>query len=238
MTPNKTEIYQLPSASIFLKFTVRRKINKSIMKKSDLRASFDKIKPREELISSTIEKINEKKRKRDTRFVLPSFSFNPRLVGALCSLAIVFCIGFAVATQSIAPAPAARTIGQLETTANTTDATSLPAPSAGLDLPHGWILVSGEINNLSFDPLTDADIQGGVIRRCNVNLTADGLIARSDDLSADLDKTDSCLDATVLFYSDEKTNGFFDMSTSKMIFCLTPGENGKWIIVDFEPFEK
>ena len=206
------------------------------MKKNDLRASLDKIKPREELICSTIEKINDKKRAREARFNLQGFSFSTRLVGALCSLALVFCIGFAVAKQNTVPAT--RTIGQLEATTPMTDNNSLPSPLSSLELSRGWILVSGEINNLSFDSLTDADLQSGVLRRCKVNLTADGLIARSNDISADLNKTDSCLDATVLFYSEEKTNSFFDMSTSKMIFCLTPDESGEWIIVDFEPFEK
>lgn len=206
------------------------------MKKTDLLRSLDRIQPSEELIRSTIVKIDDHKRRASRKGFQKNLSFATRLVGALCSLALVFSIGFAVAMQNTAPDT--RTIGQLGGTAPSTASTTLTSPLEDLELPRGWILVSGQINNLSFDTLTDADAQSGILRRCKVNLTADALIARSSDIAVDLNKTASCLDAFILFNSDDKMNSFFDMSISEMIFCLTPGESGEWIIVDFELFEK
>lgn len=196
--------------------------------------SLDKVRPSEELIRSTIVKIDDHKR-RKSRGHIHSITFGTRLVGALCSLALVFCIGFAVARQTHAT-PDMRTIGQLESTAPAADA-HLPTPSSDTKLPNGWILVSGSINNLHFDELTDSDTENHVIRRCKVNITADGLIAKSSSVSVDLNKTEACFDASVLFYSEDAMDSFFDQSTAKMIFCLTPDESGEWIIIDFEPFE-
>ena len=75
------------------------------MKKEDLRASLDRIRPREELIASTLTQMadvrrHEAEKKEKFVFATPAFSRSVRLAGAFCAFALVFCIGFVVARQS------------------------------------------------------------------------------------------------------------------------------------------
>ena len=205
------------------------------MKKNDLKASLGRIRPREELINSTLANIAEQKERQQRRVFVPSYSFNMRLAGAVCALLLVFGLGFVIARQEINK-PDVRTLGQLEQTEAITDGISML--SLDDELENGWILIKGNINSMIFADLTSADAENGAIRRCKVNITANGLIERSETLSVDLDKSSADFEADVVFYDNDAMNTFFDLSTGEMIFRLTPGDDGAWIIIEFSSFEK
>ena len=205
------------------------------LKENDLKASLDKIQPREELIRSTLAKAAKQRERRERRFILPSYSQSMRLAGAVCAFALVFCIGFIAARQDFIPVNS-RTLGQLEIT----DAVSNSVSTLSLDdeLENGWIVLNGNISSMYFVELTSADESDGAIRRCKISISANGLIEHSDELSVDLDKADAEFEADLIFYDNDIMNSFFDQSTGEMIFKLTPDNDGNWCIVEFAPFQK
>ena len=204
------------------------------MKKNDLKASLGKVRPREELVSSTIMKVAEQKTRQERRFVLPSYSFGLRVAGAVCAFALVFCIGFIAARQNINQ-PDMRTLGQLEVTEASADGIS---SLSDREYENGYILINGSIDSMSFAELTDADIESGAVRKCKVTVTANGLIEKSDELSVDLNKLSATFESNIVFYDNDVMNAFFDQSTEDMILRLTPDENGSWSIVEFAPYKK
>ena len=205
------------------------------MKKNDLKASLGRIRPREELVSSTIMKVAEQKRRQERRFTLPSYSFGLRVAGAVCAFAIVFCIGFIAARQNINQ-PDVRTLGQLDATEATTDGISMLSVHG--EHENGYILINGSINSMIFNDLTASDVEDGAVRRCKVTVEARGIIEKSENLKADLNKTTEIFEADVVFYDNDVMNAFFDQITSDMILRLVPTDNGSWSIVEFAPFEK
>ncbi|MBE6541131.1 MAG: hypothetical protein E7672_01645 [Ruminococcaceae bacterium] len=205
------------------------------MNKSELKASLGKIRPSEELIGETLLKVEKQRERQERRAVFPSYSFTMRLAGAVCSFALVFCIGFALARQDF-DVPEVRTLGQLDATEAAPD--DVAVFSLSDEFEHGWIVVNGSIDSMSFVELSDSDINEGALRRCKVNITADGLIEKSKELEADLNKTSAEFEADIVFYDNDIMNSFYDQSTREMIFRLTPNADGSWSIVEFAPFQK
>ncbi len=212
------------------------------MKKNDLKNSLGRIRPREELISSTIEKVAEQKERQQRRFFLPSYSFGMRLAGAVCAFVLVFFMGMGIAkldgnvSGGEVNTPVVRTLGELAVTDASTDGAAMLVFER--EYQNGYILINGSVDSISFVGLTDADREDGAIRRCKVTVTASGLIEKSDDLNVDLNKTNETFEADVVFYDNDIMDAFFDQSTDKMILRLTPDDNGNWSIVEFAPFEK
>lgn len=205
------------------------------MKKNELKASLGKIRPREELVSATLNAVREQKERQERRFVLPSYSFGMRLAGAVCAFALVFCIGFIAARQNI-NTPDARTLAQLEHTEATSDSVSMFAFEN--EYENGYILINGNVDSMTFIELAESDKENGALRRCKVSVNANGLIEKSDNLIVDLNKSSAVFDAEIVFYDNEVMNMFFDQTTGEMFIRLTPDENGNWSIVEFAPFEK
>ena len=212
------------------------------MKKNDLKASIGRIRPREELISSTINKVAEQKERQQRRFFLPFYSFGMRLAGAVCAFVLVFFMGMGIARLdgnaggNDVNTPAVRTLAELAVTEASTDGAAMLVFER--EFENGYIVINGNIDNISFVSLTDAEKADGVTRRCKVTITADGLIEKSDDLKVDLEKTNETFEADVAFYDNDILNTFIDQSTGEMIIRLTPDDNGNWSIVEFAPFEK
>lgn len=210
------------------------------MKKERLKRELGMIRPREELITSTIAKVNREKAKKEDRKAIfsPSFNKGVRLAGALCAFAFVFCIGFAVARQNnstahVTPTPDVKLIG-LETEGFAAE--SIASLEAGEDLENGWILISGNADSLKFFEVTASEKENGALRGCSVDISATGLLDNSETLSVELDSISASINASVVFYDHDLLESFLDMSCSEMILRLTPDENGGWEIVDFAPF--
>lgn len=212
------------------------------MKKNDLKASLGRIRPREELICSTINKVAEQKERQQRRFFLPSYSFGMRLAGAVCAFVLVFFMGMGIARLdgnaggNDVNTPALRTLAELAVTEASTDGAAMLVFEH--EFENGYIVIKGNIDNISFVSLTDAEKADGVARHCKVTITADGLIEKSDDLKVDLENTNETFEADVVFYDNDILNTFIDQSTGEMIIRLTPDDNNNWSIVEFAPFEK
>ncbi len=71
------------------------------MKRQELRDCFDRIRPREELIRSTLERINGREEARSAARVMPTYAFATRLAGALCALLLLIGIGVLVGRDAI-----------------------------------------------------------------------------------------------------------------------------------------
>lgn len=63
------------------------------MKRQELRACFDRIQPREELIRSTLEKIRGVQENKQPVRTMPTYAFATRLVGAACALVLLVGVG-------------------------------------------------------------------------------------------------------------------------------------------------
>ena len=183
--------------------------------------------------------LSEKAKKEDRKAIFsPSFNKGVRLAGALCAFAFVFCIGFAAARQNnsaahVTPTPDVKLIG-LETEGFAAE--SIASLEAGEDLENGWILISGNADSLKFFEVTASEKENGALRGCSVDISATGLLDRSEALSVDIDSISASINASVVFYDHDLLESFLDMSCSEMILRLTPDENGGWEIVDFAPF--
>jgi hypothetical protein len=208
------------------------------MKKERLKREIGLIRPREELITSTIAKVNLEKAKKEDRKAIfsPSFNKGVRLAGAFCAFVLVFCVGFAVAKQNtpefVAPAPDVKLIG-LETEG--LDAESIASLDLAESFENGWILISGQTDSLKFFELTQDEKECGALRGCNAEITATGLLDRSESLSVDIDEISATISASAVFYDHDILESFLDMSCSEMILRLTPDGEGGWMIVDFAP---
>ena len=77
-----------------------------------------------------------------------------------------------------------------------------------------------------------------MIKLQSIGVEARGIIEKSENLKADLNKTTEIFEADVVFYDNDVMNAFFDQSTSDMILRLVPDDDGSWSIVEFAPFEK
>ena len=208
------------------------------MKKNELKASLGRIRPREELINSTIMKVVEQKRRQERRFYLPSYSFGMRLAGAVCAFVLVFFMGMGIARlggNGDVNVPVERKLGELAVTDAATDGAAMLIFERGYE--NGYILINGNIESISFVELTDAEKADGVVRHCKATVNANGLIEISDELSVDINDVSTTFDAEVLFYDNDLLNEFFDQSMGEMILRLTPDENGNWSIVEFASFE-
>lgn len=209
------------------------------MKKDQLKRELGRIRPREELITSTIAKVNTQKEKKERSIFSPIFSKGVRIASALCAFALVFCIGFAVARQENnalhTDNPQTRLV-ELDTDEITSG--EIAMFDLAEEYENGWILISGNADSMSFTEISAEDKESGAIRTCNVSITASGLLDSSDVISVDIEEISVEINASVTFYDHSILESFLDMSCADMIFKLTPDGEGGWIIVDFAPLEK
>lgn len=211
------------------------------MKKEDLKASLGKIKPREELINSTLMKMSEKRERKEKKSLLftPIFAMGLKLAGACCTFVLVFILGLTVLNDNRTPAVDTsiyRTLAEIDTSDATTPsihtATFIPEDKA----PNGWIMVIGDVKSFTVSDSNENDKSGGEICRGVVEFVADKIIVRSKNLSIDLSETSTDISAYVTFYDEGSSNKFADMTSGKMVVCITPCENGKWRVLDFDEY--
>ena len=205
------------------------------MTKKELKQSFSKIQPSEALVNETIAQMRACKVREHRRISLPRYSQGLRLAGAVCTLALVFSLGFA--TAKVNPnIPQERTLADLHIVNTMT--VRVPTPTLGTECANGYLLINGNISSLNFLELTEADIDNKIIHRCKVIINAEGLIKKSNELTVDLHQTSEKIEAEIVFRDESTMNAFFHQSTQEMLLCLVPGANNNWSIIDFSPFEK
>ncbi len=205
------------------------------MKKHELKASLGRVRAREELVASTIAAVAKQKESREKHFALPSYSQGLRFAGAMCALALVFCIGFVAARQDWSQ-PDQSTLGQLEVAEMTM--AEVAAYAFEREYENGYVLLGGRVESIRFAELTEDDVNNEVVKKCRVTVSAGKLVDISDDLSVDLNNTGTTFESSIVFYDRDTMDSFFDLSVGEMILRLVPDENGNWSIVDFAPVQE
>lgn len=205
------------------------------MKKHELKASLGRVRAREELVASTIAAVAKQKERRKNHFALPSYSQGLRFAGAMCALALVFCIGFVAARQDWSQ-PDQSTLGQLEVAEMTM--AEVAAYAFEREYENGYVLLGGRVESIRFAELTEDDVNNEVVKKCRVTVSASKLVDISDDLSVDLNNTGTTFESSIVFYDHDTMDSFFDLSVGEMILRLVPDENGNWSIVDFAPVQE
>ena len=205
------------------------------MKKDDLKASLGKIRPREELIESTLNKIEAAQERKETR---ARFSVaNPsalRLAGALCSFIFVFFFGFAVARHGMTAPTTDENPGRSSVELDTVcvpDSDISPASFMFGDENTEWIIVECEVTSLGFDDKTEDDIAGGVAYRCRIELTAQSVQGISENFS--LKSIYSDIDADICFYDEDELHRFVADMSETMLIRLTRNGDNSWTASDF-----
>ena len=209
-----------------LSITERKDI-RLYMKKEELKRSLAQIKPRKELVDSTIVKIREQKyRESRGRSFSPGFSKGLRLAGAFCAFVFVFCIGFAVAKNNFfdptVKSPEGRIAGELDTADGATHGLDIAMYSLEDD-ENGRIL-EGHVRAFRFTDLTDDDHKNSVMFRCVAEIAVSDLETGAEE---------NTIVANVVFYDSESMNMFIDPNNSKLLFKIVPSDDGNWSIVDF-----
>ena len=201
------------------------------MKKDDLRASFGKIRPREELINETLVKMKKEKERKEQRYVFtPAFSKGMRLAGALCAFALVFCIGFVVARQSATPVIEGRR-GAIELdTGNVANVPGVASYNLEGETDGNYLIVNGKINSLTFSGVGEEDVDNGVLYRVFADLTISNIEFKSENFP--LETVMSELEAEILFYDAESLHYYYDIVSEEMTYRLTYDEEKGWEISD------
>ena len=206
------------------------------MKKDDLKASLGRIKPREELVNSTLMKMREEREKefrRETRFT-PAYARGLRVAGAFCAFALVFCLGFFAARQGFMP--------EIDNGQDARAAELDTYETAGADVAmfslgdeQEWIVVRGNVFSFNFEELGESDRDSGVVSRASVQFDVVEVENRSDNLTRETIST--IIETDVLFYDNDSLNAFVNLMRDEMLFKLVPtGETG-WEVEDFSAIQ-
>ncbi len=215
------------------------------MKKEELKASLDKIQPREELVDLTLARIHEQKNRARRRaehreWFSPSTvsGMGMRLAGAACAFALVFSIGFTVARlgtddPTAPPAPDVRLAGTLDTDQV---AGNYDMNVAAYSMPEEeWIVVRGNTASIQFCDLTEEQSAMGALAGGKVTIAVESIEGRSDEFSRATISTE--LVADVLFYDTDSLNLLVNASETDLLIRLIPTEEDGWEIHDYFPAE-
>ena len=216
------------------------------MKKEELKASLDRIQPREELINSTLAKVHEqqakehRKQTKETTFFPAVYQRGLRLAGAVCAFALVFSIGFAVArlggTDPITTpnGPGAKLAGTLDTD-NVSNNYGVHTATYSLIGADEWIALRGNVTTLHFSDLTEDELAMGALAGGKVTISVQSIEGRSEELSRKTISTE--ITADFLLYDTESLNLLVNASESDLLIRLIPTEEDGWEIHDFFPAE-
>ena len=206
------------------------------MKKDDLKASLGRIKPREELINSTLLKMRkerEKEFKRETRFT-PAYARGLRVAGAFCAFALVFCLGFFAARQGFMPeTDNGQDVRVAELDTYETAGADVAMFSLGGE--QEWIVVRGNVFSFNFEELTESDLASGVISRASLRFDVIEVENRSDNLQRETIST--TIETDILFYDNDSLNEFVNLMKSDMLFKLVPTGETEWEVEGFSAIQ-
>lgn len=209
------------------------------MKRQELCASLAKIQPSEELICSTINRINEQKLGIGKKRSMSTAMFASRLAAAVCALLVV--IGASVYAPSLSEGGDADVSG-VGRQAETDSAGNMGIAPASYDieksemllgiarLEHSnWAVVEANVDMCLF---AEPDGQSAALYECILQLNVSH-VAGSDTASDVIVPTEnSTISATVRFYDADKANDFFNLSGENISFLLTAHEN-TWTVEDY-----
>ena len=210
------------------------------MKQEELKSTLGKIQPREELIQSTLNRVHEQQAQkltsaRRSAFFPAVYNRGIRLAGAVCALALVFSMGFAVAKLGGAnPAdtqdpPSVNMMATLDTENVNND--NLRIASFGLIPAEEWMIVRGHISSVRFLEMTEEDKAMGAIASVELGIAASSVEGRSEQFSRK--NVSAALTATVLIYDNDSLNLLVDSAKPELLIHLIPTEGDGWDIHDF-----
>ena len=207
------------------------------MRKEELCASLAKIQPSEELICSTINKINEQRLGLKKRRSMTTPMFASRLASAVCALLVVIGVAFYVQPSlSLQSEPIdSSTRSGMDGSPYGEEVT--PSGSHGVDESEilssvarleysDWAVVEASVDMCLFAPADE-----GALYTCILQLGI-SRVADSDSVSIDALAVDTPISATLSFYDEEAANSFFALSDENVSFLLTEGESA-WQVEDF-----
>ncbi len=186
------------------------------MRKEELRAAFDRIQPREELICSTIDKMNRQRLGISRERKMPTLAFATRVAAAFCALMLVVGLGFFNIDSVITPTGEGSTLGRSADGSLQNDEGQSVAPAAygllGEDemtdtarLDDGdRFVIDGELEAVYFAPISDEERASGVVYKCNAQIAT----ALSPDTNGELPQN-AAVSAQILFYDEKEANEFF-----------------------------
>ena len=214
------------------------------MRKEELRASLAKIQPREELIISTINKMNEQRLGIRQKRSFGTRAFAYRLATALCALVVVMGLGvFSGVNQMSLPDAENPLLRGADVT--TGDSGVSPASLSGDDVEMlsamarskggEWAIVEGHVQSCFFLELTEEQKRDGVIFLCGVEIVTTAI--SEGTLDASLLPTESeSLSAVIKFTDAEAANEFFSVHDAPILFSIRPladSESHVWSVDDY-----
>jgi hypothetical protein len=208
------------------------------MKKEELKASLDKIQPREELVNLTLARIHEQKARENRRDWFTSstiYGKGLRLAGAACAFVLVFSIGFTAARLGLddptaPPTPDVRLAGTLDTDQVGNNYDANVASYALMDAEE-WIVVRGNTASIQFIDLTEEQSAMGAIAGGRGTISVESIEGRSNEFSRSTISTE--LVADVLFYDTDSLNLLVNAAETDLLIRLIPTEGESWEIHDF-----
>ena len=224
------------------------------MKKQQLRDCFDKVKPREEIVRTTLDKIHEVRQKaaETPRGSTANFGFVTRLATSACALVILVAIGVplgrnVIKMQGTSPGKdermsrpdtqnAAEPYKINPNTATIIDAGDIiaRARAQGGD----WAVAEAEIDAFYFLELTDEQIAAGISQSCGVALRTKTLVETnvSEEHALSGVKNGEMLIAKICFTNPDDASQMINSVGSSVLVRLHMEEtNGEsiWIIEEF-----
>lgn len=210
------------------------------MKKQELRAALDKIRPDEALIGATLNRIEERRQNERMSDRGTSYGFTYRLASAVCALLLMIGLGVMVSQNpAIAPVEGGtegmedRLAPIAETGEDDTHVVPLPTDaserlggmvSRAAEEGGDWLVVQGTLEGCFFGELTKADSEAGVAYRCTMALTPMLLLDATTpdpDASSDLSHGGEALQAEIALYDDATLQELIDSMGSVACFRLS-----------------
>ena len=208
------------------------------MRKEELYASLARIQPSEELICSTINKINEQRLGIREKKSMPTFAFAYRLASALCALVLV--VGIALSAQPMLSSDSTGDLGRNADGSLLSEGADATPAAYGIDESEmlagvgrlqydSWAVAEGNVSAVLFGELSDSERADGAIFKCVAQIDVSCI---RDSALSDADEPTGSINATIAFYDAESANGFISLSGEDVAFLLTE-QDGEWIIADY-----
>ena len=209
------------------------------MRKEELRAALDRIQPREELICSTIDKMNKQRLGLSKERRMPALAFATRVMAAFCALMLVVGIGFYNIDSVIDPTGEGSTLSrQADGSLQQNDGNSVAPAAYGLLGEHdssdiasyageNSAVIEGAIDAFFFKPLTAEEESEGAIYKCTVHILTSSIV--ESNISSDvLPDSNEIFSANILLYSEQEANVFFGLSHATFVIELEDSQDGTY----------
>ena len=213
------------------------------MRRQELRAAFDRIQPSEDLICSTIDKMNMQRLGLNKERRMPTLSFATRVAAAFCALLLVVSLGFINLDSVTTPveeysAFERRADGSLQGEGASDVAIASyvhfdeEETLSGVAKIEGgdWAVIEGVIESIYFSPLTDEEKSDGILFRCTAQIRTVATLETSTDNSA-IPELNEYAVANIDFFDDASAKEFFD-STGKVLLFRLSAKDDAWEIRD------